>query len=578
VFGTSGSPLKRLEADFFRPHRQVVACAFICLLLEALFALPIPLVQGWFLDRLCSGSNEETLTALGITMGACFCCLSARFCLGRGAGLIMNRVSLEVVRELTDALHRKVQRLPLGFLDRHQTGGLITRLTSDVGTLLILLNSGTIQLVGDLVLAVGIAIVLVGLNWPLGLGALVVVPLAAIGQAAFRRPISLRSEETRERFMALVSHLAERLRALMLIRAFTQERSELNRFDDVLVKHATACSRSLRISAIHVAIASIIAGMGTAGVVIGGACLVKNGLMSPGMLLTFLTLSALLYSPVSRLAQFQGGIAATRVAVLRMMELLDEPIPAVPQPRETLAEIRGELAMDAVNFRFLPNAPLVLRDISFRIRPSQTLGILGPNGAGKSTLLALMANLYRASSGTVTLDGLDVGEHAAQDFRRSVVLVAQRPLLFEGTIRSNLTYAFPNAPESRLWQVLDAVDLSATVLSRPEGLNAPLGPGGSGLSGGQKQRLALARAVLGEPKVLLLDDCTSALDPETEALVWANLSLLLPLVTRVIVSQTPAPLQSADEILILEGGRMTEHFQSVANCRMLNQYAQSAAR
>jgi ATP-binding cassette, subfamily B, bacterial len=558
VFAAVGShPFRRLEAAFLRPHRLAAAAAFGCLLLQSLLALPIPLIQGQLLDDLCNGAVEGKPAALTFALALSGACLLGRFILGRVAAITMNRVSLEVIKELTDALHRRLQRVPLSFLDRHQSGGLMARLTSDVGTLLILLNTGTLQLAGDLLLAAGIAAFLVWLNWPLALAALVVVPLAALGQAAFRGPLYRRSENTREQFTAMFALLAERLPAVRLVKAFGQERAELARFETSLGSHAGACSRGLRLSTLQAAAALMIAGLGTAAVVTGGAWLIAAGRLTPGGMFTFYALSALLYAPIVRLAQFQAGLAATRVAIERMLALLDEPV-SNREPGPLRISTHGTLTMNGVSFRYRNDGPVILDDISFRVEPGRVLGIVGPSSAGKSTLLALLANLYRADSGTVALDGVDVGAWPHEDFHRSVALVPQRPILFEGTIRSNLCYAAPGTHEHRLWQVLDAVELSGLVRSRPQGLDAPLGPGGSGLSGGQRQRLALARAVLPQPKVLLLDDCTSALDSATESRVWVNLAALLPGVTRVIVSHKAAVVHAVDEILVLNAGRVVE--------------------
>lgn len=551
-------PLLRLERLLLRPYRLILGLAIGGLLLQAILALPLPLVQGHILDRILAGSAAAELhTLLGI-VSLVFFVLILRALIGWRIGIVMTRISLEVVKDLTDRLHRKVQRLPLAFLDRHQTGGLMARLTSDVGTLLIFLNTGTLQLVSDLVLACGIAVILLWLNAPLALIALAVVPLAAVGQVAFRRPLRRQSQEAREQFSSLYALFAERLPALRVVRTFGQERAELQRLNEVQDEHAEVCFRKLRTTALQAAAALFIAGLGTSAVVIGGAWFVASGRLSPGALVAFYAFTALLYAPIVRLAQFQAGMAATRVAAERMLELLDEPESPRPAAGRPRTEVSGTIEMDGVSFRYRGEGPDVLDEISLRIEPGRTLGIVGPSGAGKSTLLALIANLYDSSSGVVSIDDADVRGWPRGDLRRAVALVPQRPILFEGTIRSNLTYAAPDVPESRLWEVLDAVELGEMVRRRPEGLDAPLGPGGRGLSGGQRQRLALARAVLTRPSILLLDDCTSALDAVTEAKVWSNLAALLPGVTRVVVSHKANTVNDADEVVVLEEGRVVE--------------------
>jgi ABC-type multidrug transport system fused ATPase/permease subunit len=553
------SPLRRLEAVFLRPHRPALLLALGGMLLQALLALPVPIAQGRVLDRLVAvGPSADGLagmlaTALAVTAA----CLLARAALGWRVGAVMTRISLEVVKELTDALHRKLQRLPLAFLDRNQTGGLMAKLTSDVGTLLIFLNTGTLQLVTDLVLAVGIAGVLVALNWPLALVALSAVPLAAAAQVGFGGPLRARSAETRARFAALYALLSERLPALRVVRAFGQERAELALLNDHLAAHADAARRGQKAAAWQSAAAALVGGAGTAAVVVAGAAEVAADRLSAGDLLAFYALTAQLYAPIVRLAQFQSAAAGTRVAVERMVELLDEPEPTAPaaDPRPP---VRGEVRVNDLTFRYHPGAPPVLAGVSLRVEPGRTVGVVGPTGAGKSTLLAVIAGLYDAGPGGVSLDGADVRSWPAADLRRAVALVPQRPILFEGTIYSNLTYAAPDASPEKLWRVLEAVDLADVVHGLPQGLDSPLGPHGSGLSGGQRQRLALARALLTDPTVLLLDDCTSALDAETEARVRANLAAFLAGRTRVIVSHKPGAVRDADEIVVLDGGRVVE--------------------
>jgi len=549
-------PLRRLNAEFLRPYHRTLAFALAGMLLQTLLALPLPIVQGRVLDRLVAGGAAAgdltglLQTAVVVTFG----CLVCRAFVAWRVGVVMTRVSLEVVRELTDALHRKLQRLPLSYLDRHQSGGLMARLTSDVGTLMIFLNTGTLQLVTDLALAAGIAGVLAWLNWPLALIALAAVPLAAAGQVGFAGLQRRRSLAARGTFTDLYALLAERVPAIRVIRAFGQEPAEADRLAARLNAHAETSRSWLRAAAWQAAVAALIGGVGIAAVVVVGAALVAAGRLTAGELLSFYALTALFYAPIVRLAQFQAGAAATRVAMERIVELLDEPTPPEGDGRAARPAVRGSVGVRQLTFGYRPNDPPVLRDVSFRVRPGGSVGIVGPSGSGKSTLLSVIANLYPPARGAVEIDGADPADWRPEEFRRGVVLVPQRPTLFEGTIRSNLTYAAPGASDFRLWQLLEAVDLGNVVRARPGGLDAVLGPGGVGLSGGQRQRLALARALLVAPAVLLLDDCTSALDTETEARVRANVAALLPGTTRVIVSHKPAAVRGCDEILVLVSG------------------------
>jgi ABC-type multidrug transport system fused ATPase/permease subunit len=292
-----------------------------------------------------------------------------------------------------------------------------------------------------------------------------------------------------------------------------------------------------------------------------GAVLAGDGLLTAGGLLAFYTLLAQLYNPIVRLTQFHVGVAATRVAIGRMLDVLREPETVADRPgAQPIRRPRGALTFRDVSFTYSPGGPLVLDRVTLEVEPGRTVGILGRSGAGKSTLLALAPRLYDIIEGlgSIYFDGRELRDLKLADLRRAVTLVPQQALLFEGTLRSNLTYAAPSASAAQVRRVIEAVQLGDLVDSLPEGLDTPVGERGFSLSGGQRQRLALARALISDPAVLLLDDCTSALDAETEARVQAALRDLRPDRTCIIVSHKVASVRRADCIVVLESGRIVE--------------------
>lgn len=531
--------------------------ALFGMLTQSLLLLPVPLVQGWILDRLLaadrSGLVVQILVALGVMLG----CHLFRGGIGYLVGATMTRVSLEVVRDLTDAMHRKLQRLPVAYFDREPTGRVMARITSDVGSLLVFLSSGSVQLAGDLVLAVGIAAVLVWLSWPLAVVTLAVLPLAALNQRTFAARARELSAVARGRLDAVYRLLSEKVSAVRVVRAFAQESREVAAFADRADAHRAAGLAEVRAAARQSAVAVALTGLGTVAVLVGGALLVRDGGLSAGHVIAFAALVGLLYSPLVRLTQFQGVLAGTRVAIDRMMAVLDEPEerPARGSGRPLLGP-RGGLAVRDLSFRYRPDGPWVLRGVSLAVPAGTTVGIVGASGSGKSTLLAVLARLYDPDGGSVRLDGTDLRDLRAGDLRRAVALVPQQAVLFEGTIRSNLLYAAPAAAEAAVRAVLAVVELTDLIDTLPRGLETPVGERGVALSGGQRQRLALARALLAEPALLLLDECTSALDAETEARVWANLDAFAPGQTRVLVSNRTPAMRAADRVLILEHGRI----------------------
>jgi len=556
--------LRRLEAEFLRPHRRALLFALGGMLVQSLLLLPVPLAQGWALDRLIAigapgAGRDGVLTAVLLAFGLTAGCHLARGGLAYAVGSAMTRVSLDVVRQLTDAMHRKLQRLPVAYFDREPTGQVMSRITSDVGTLLIFLGSGSLQLASDLILAAGIAAALVWLSWPLALVCLATLPLFAVNQHVFAGRARRLSAAARRRLDAVYRLLSEKVSAVRVVRAFAQEGREVAAFAGRLDAHRATGRAEVRAATWQVAVAAGLSGLGLAAVLTGGAVLVRVGRLTAGDVIAFAALVGLLYNPLVRLTQFQRMWAATRVAIDRMMGVLDEPEGPADRPAPALlAGPRGALVVRHVSFGYGPGAPPVLDGVSLTIPAGATVAVLGPSGAGKSTLLALLARLYDPDRGSIRLAGADLRSVPATGLRRAVALVPQQAVLFEGTIRSNLLYAAPDARPGEVRRVLEAVELAGLVDGLPLGLETPVGERGVTLSGGQRQRLTLARALLADPAVLLLDDCTSALDAETEDRVWAHLEGLAPGQTRVIVSHKLSTARRADWVVVLDQGRVAE--------------------
>jgi len=578
--------LRRFEAEFLRPYRGAILRGLLGLLIQSVLLLPIPLLQGWVVDRLVAYFRTGGIvpTSVSVTVAApsktsvasaivlalvCTIALHAlRAALSWRIAAMMGRISQEVVVALRGALHRKLMRLPMAYFDAQQTGRLMARVTSDVGSILMFIRSGILQLLNDLILSAAIAVLLFWLQWRLALVALVAVPLYALNQRLFFGRLRRLSDEIRSQVAAIYALLSERVSAVRLVRSFAKEDDELVELDERIDHHRALSWDNTRAAAILGALATLISGLGTVFVIAYGIVLVSRGLLTVGELLAIYNLVGQLYQPIVRLTQFQATALATQISVERLYEIFDEPEPV--RDREGAVAIvrpRGLLEYRAVSFAYSPDGPKVLDRVTLRIEPGMRLGVLGESGAGKSTLLALAPRLYDVADGTdsngqswgaVCFDGRDVRDLKLVDLRRAVALVPQQALLFEGTIRSNLLYANPEATESQIGQALSIADLTETLASMPAGLDTPVGERGYSLSGGQRQRVALARAVVAGPTVLLLDDCTSALDAETESRIQLALDQHLPDRTCVIVSHKVASVRRADLIIVLEAGRIIE--------------------
>ena len=410
-------------------------------------------------------------------------------------------------------------------------------------------------------MAVGIALVLVLIDWRLAIIALIVVPLYAVNQNLFSTRIHKLSLGIRAQISAIYALLSERVSAVRLVRSFAREEAELASLDARIDEHRRLSWQNAKVNAYLGVLATVISGLGTVIVLALGAWFVGQGSLTIGGLLAFYSLVGQLYGPIVRLTQFQATAQATSISIERLFEVFEQPEPVSDKPNAlSLRNPRGAIEFCDVQFGYLEEGPEILSGINLEIEPGTMLGVLGPSGSGKSTLLALAARIYDVSAGqgAVLFDGVDVRDLKSADLRRAMALVPQQALLFEGTIRSNLAYARPDAPDTELWKALELADLARTVRAMPEGLDTPVGERGQSLSGGQRQRMALARALVSNPMVLLLDDCTSALDAETESRIQDALVKYLPGRTRVVVSHKAASIRRADQIIVLDEGGIIE--------------------
>jgi ABC-type multidrug transport system fused ATPase/permease subunit len=612
--------LLRLERDFLRPYRWLIGLGLLGLLVQSVLLLPIPLLQGWVVDKLVAltaagklavpgqtataplGDLTHIAWAIGLALGGTVALHLTRTSISWWTAVTMGRISQEVVMAIRGALHRKLMRLPMTYFDGQQTGRIMARVTSDVGSILMLIRSGIIQLISDLILSMAIAGVLIWLEWRLALVALLTVPLYAVNQRFFFARLRKLSDEIRAQVSALYALLSERVSAVRVVRSFVKEEAELAALDERIDRHRALSWANTRAAAALGALATMISGLGTVFVISYGVVLIGRGTITIGALLAFYALVTQLYAPIVRLTQFQATALATQVSVERLYEIFDEPEPVCDRPgARRLLHPRGALEFRDVHFAYTRPArsvdergedawqnkaneagassettTTVLRGVSLRIEPGMRVGLLGPSGAGKSTLLALALRLYDlpegtsagdGSRGSVRLDGIDVRDLKLTDLRRAVALVSQQAVLFQGTVRSNLLYAQPQVTAEKIRQALEIADLAAMVDALPDGLDTSVSERGLSLSGGQRQRLALARAIIADPAVLLLDDCTSALDAETEARIQHSLDLHLPGRTCAIVSHKVSSVRRCDLIVVLENGRILEqgtHHQLLA--------------
>jgi ATP-binding cassette subfamily B protein len=468
-----------------------------------------------------------------------------------------------VQHDLRMDAYNRIQSREIAFFEEHRLGEILSMLNDEVNQLERFLNTGFNEMLQVAVLFVFAMAVMVPISWQLSLVALFPIPFILWGGITYQRLIAPRYDTVRQGVGGLASRLENNIAGIHVIKSFTAEAFETERVRRVSDEYRRANLAAIRFSAAYIPVIRMAIVVGFAGVLLVGSYWVLNGsgILSVGKLVLFAMMTERLLWPITRLGTTLDDFERAKASSRRIFGLLDTPSgitePAHPVP---LGRARGEIAFDDVEFRYARghgDEP-VLRGISFRIAPGETLGVAGPTGAGKSTLIKLLLRFYDVQAGAVRLDGHDVRELSLADLRRNIALVSQEVYLFHGTIRENIAYVNGDAPLEEVVRAAQLAQLHDFVVSLPQGYDTQVGERGIQLSGGQRQRLSIARALVKDAPILILDEATSAVDTETERAIQQALRALTAGRTALIIAHRLSTIRHADRILVLRDGHVVE--------------------
>jgi len=556
-------PLPRLLSHL-RGQRRRVALAAGCSVLNKVFDLAPPLLIGAAVDVVVE-REDSLLAGLGYAEPA-----EQLVVLGAITVLVWGLESLfeylyawlwrnlaqDVQHELRLEAYRHIQDLDLAWFADQSRGGLMAVLNDDVNQLERFLDGGANDLI-----QVGTTVVVVGAIFfavSPGVAALAIlpVPFVLLGSFAFQNRIAPRYAAVRERVGRLNGLLANDLEGIATIKSFTAEEREAARVEAASRDYQEANRRAIRLSSAFSPLIRMVIVVGFTATLVYGGRLTLEGTLEVGAYSVLVFLTQRLLWPLTRLGNtfdlYQRAMASTT----RVLDLIDTPL-TVADGEGTLGAVRGEVALDRVTFAYAGREPL-FRELSLRIPAGATVGLVGATGAGKSTLVSLLLRFQDVAGGRVLLDGRDVREVRLAELRRAVALVSQHVFMFPGTVRENLCYGRPDATEDALWRAVDLAEAREFVEALPQGLDTHLGEGGVKLSGGQRQRISLARAVLKDAPVLVLDEATSAVDNETEAAIQRSLARIARDRTTVVIAHRLSTVRHADEVVVLEAGEVVE--------------------
>lgn len=547
--------LKRF-LPYLAPYWRKLAVIFVLILIVTGFELIRPKLIGMVIDEARSGTAWNHVVGL---LG-----LFAVSVVGRSAALLarnflMQRTGMRVTCDMRVNLFRHLQNLSLRFYDARHTGKIASRISSDTGAFHQLVTNASVNLLGDVVMILGVLGMLLWMNWKLALITYAVLPFFLSNYFWHKRRLRVESRRHRRNWDSVVSFLHERISSTRLVRAFATEDTEVETFRRRIEADYHNYTRVVWRNTLLNAGADFLSGLGTFLVLGYGAYLVMNGSgFTVGNLTSFLFYLGLLYMPIIRIVESNAVMQQATTSLEKIFTLLDTQ-PHIPENHSLpqLPDLEGRVTFESVHFAYRPQHP-TLRNLSFEVPPGQTYALVGPSGSGKSTIITLLARFYDPTKGRILVDGKDIREFNVQSLRRQIGIVMQDNILFSGTIADNIKYGRPGATAAEIKEAARAANAHDFISALPQGYETWLGERGVQLSGGQRQRMAIARVILKDPRILILDEATSALDTESERQVQDALDRLMKGRTSLVIAHRLSTVINADRILVLKEGEIAE--------------------
>ena len=570
--GPKGPGMMGLIRELVHPYRGSLAMILVAMLVQSTMTLAAPwplkiiidnVVVGRKLDPWLAGllkpllehghrAHLAEIAALAVIVIAILNAAASY-----AANYLTESVGQWVANDLRMRTYHHLQYLSLRYYDTHQAGMLLSTITADVLTIQNFASSSTLGILVDMITILGMLVVMFFLNWDFTLIAVAITPLLLLLASRFKKAVKSSTHEVRRQQSNIVAVVQQDLESIRVVTAFGRQELEQEELAAVSQATVAAALKARQVKALLSPIVSIIVSFCIAFVLWHGSLLILKGGMTAGELTVFLSYLASFFKPVKDLASMNNSIAQTAVAVERIRTILDADaiLPEKPDAREQA--IHGEITFDHVAFAYDASCP-VLRDVSFHVEPGQMVGVVGPTGGGKSTIMSLIPRFYDPSAGTVLVDGIDVRDYRLQALRDQIGYVLQETVLFRGTIRDNIAYGRAGATEEEIIEAAKLANADEFISRMPDGYKTLVGDRGDTLSGGQRQRIGIARAIIRNNPILILDEPTAALDAESERLVIEALERLMKGRTVLTIAHRLSTIRNADKIIVLKNGVVAE--------------------
>jgi ATP-binding cassette subfamily B protein/subfamily B ATP-binding cassette protein MsbA len=549
-----GVVARRLLGEL-RPYKRRLALALVFIVAGALAQAAGPWLISRAIDQEILQGDE---TGLAWTMLLLLATYVGGMLAARGQIFVVGGTGQRILAGLRARLFDQFQRLPLDYFDRRPIGDLISRSTNDVDTINQFIGQGVTQLLGAMFSLIGIVFAMLLLEWKLALACYLIIPIMLLTTSAFAGRARDAFRRARETTGDVSATLQEEIVGVREAQAFGRTDRNIAEFRQRNAANRDANVQATAITSGFAPAMDVLSTLATALVIGFGSYLVFRDELTVGVVAAFLIYVQQFFRPVQLASQVYTQAQAALAGGERIYQILDEPRePEEPPQTPELPPIAGRIAFDRVTFAYVPGQP-ALHDVSFAVEPGQRVALVGPTGAGKTTIANLIPRFYDVTAGAVRVDGRDVRQVTRSSLRRQIATVLQEPFLFQGTVAENIGYGREDATREEIEAAARAVDAHGFILRLPDGYDTRLGEGGGGLSEGQRQLLSFARAILAEPRILILDEATSRIDTRTEATIQAALRTLLSGRTSVTIAHRLSTIRDSDLILMIDRGRIVE--------------------
>jgi ATP-binding cassette subfamily B protein len=556
----------RWMSGLLRPYRSRVLLTIVAMLVATAAGLAPPYLAGQAIDAGIVTGDTSALTLIVVA----FLAVAVLYAIASYAQTyLVGWVGTRALQDLRERVFAHLQSMSIGFFTRRSPGVLISRMTNDIEALNQLVTNGVVTLISSGLTLIGVVVIMLLLDVKLALVTFLTFPLVAVASIVFRVASHGAYKATRERIAAVTAYLQETLSGVRVVRSFSQEPRHTAAMTELNEANREANMRTVFLNASYFPAVELLAAVGTAAIVLYGGTQAIDNAIQIGTIVAFIGYLQVFFSPIQELSQLYTTYQQGMAALDKIFELLDTEPDMVDAPGAIdPGQLRGEIEMEGVSFAYADDAlererqgePVewALREVDLHVPPGQTLALVGATGAGKSTFAKLVARFYDPQAGRVLVDGHDLRGVRQQALRRQLGIVPQEGFLFSGSVRENVAFGRPEASLEELEEAVAAVGATDFVAALPNGIDTEVGERGVQLSAGQRQLVAFARALLAEPRILILDEATSNVDVRTEKTIERGLERLLAGRTAIVIAHRLSTIRRAGKIVVLEGGRIAE--------------------